>query len=203
MAGDAPPVRSPAGLPAWPALRPGLHVVRRDDRHLQVGIDPPHRLVVPDDPDTRRVLEALRVGTVPTVDTGAARRLVADLLAHGLVIDAAALDDALAGATDRAAVAATFAEHGDDAVRRLALRAAARIAVDAPPEPGQAATRLLRASGVGTVDPAEDADAVLVRLRGGDATLAARRGPAGRSTAPRRGARARRAGGRARSWSRA
>jgi hypothetical protein len=33
-----------------PVLRPGLHVVRRDDRHLQLGLDPPDRLVLADRP---------------------------------------------------------------------------------------------------------------------------------------------------------
>jgi hypothetical protein len=33
-----------------PVLRDGLDVVRRDDRHLQIGLDPPHRLILPEAP---------------------------------------------------------------------------------------------------------------------------------------------------------
>jgi hypothetical protein len=33
-----------------PVLRPGLHVVRRDDAHLQLGLDDPDRFVLPDRP---------------------------------------------------------------------------------------------------------------------------------------------------------
>src|SRR6478672_11597145 len=140
---------APGGSSARRALRPGLHVVRRDDRHLQVGVDPPHLLVVADDPETRRVLEDLRAGVPPALDTPAARCLVERLRARDLLIDAAARDVALGRASDRAAATAAFAEHGDDAGRRLAARARSRIAVDAPDDLGQAAGRLLRASGVG------------------------------------------------------
>ena len=42
--------RRPGTDLARPALRDGLHVVRRDDRHLQVGLDPPDRLVLADRP---------------------------------------------------------------------------------------------------------------------------------------------------------
>ena len=42
-----------------PRLRPGLVVVRRDDRHLQVGLEPPRRVVLPDLPDVRRLLDDL------------------------------------------------------------------------------------------------------------------------------------------------
>lgn len=48
---------APAIAMARPVLRPGLHVVRRDDGHLQIGLDDPDRLVLPDRPG---LLEALR-----------------------------------------------------------------------------------------------------------------------------------------------
>ena len=155
---DGPSV---AGLPRHPALRPGLHVVRRDDRHLQVGVDPPAVLVVPDDPETRRVLEDLRTGARPATSSPSARRLVADLLARGLVVDAAARDDDLRAASDRAAVAAAYAQFGDDARRRLTARAEARVLVEAPTDLGHAA-RLLRASGVALAARPDEATAALV-----------------------------------------
>jgi hypothetical protein len=39
-----------------PGLRSGLRVVRRDDHHLQIGLDPPDRLVLPDTPGLREAL---------------------------------------------------------------------------------------------------------------------------------------------------
>jgi len=60
-------------------LRPGLHVVRRDDRHLQIGLDPPWRLVVPDDPDVQGVLDDLVAGRPPAPTTAAGHRVLRDL----------------------------------------------------------------------------------------------------------------------------
>ncbi len=149
------------GLPGRPALRPGLHVVRRDDRHLQVGVDPPAVLVVPDDPESRRVLEDLRTGVRPATPSPESQGLVRELLARGLLVDAAARDTALGAASDRGAVSACYAQFGDDARRRLAARADARILVETPADLGRAAP-LLRASGVGLAVRPEEATAVLV-----------------------------------------
>jgi hypothetical protein len=66
-------------------LRPGLHVLRRDDRHLQVGLDPPWRLVVPDEPDVRRVLAALEAGDPPVPVTPAGHRVLHDLGEAGML----------------------------------------------------------------------------------------------------------------------
>jgi hypothetical protein len=68
-------------------LRPGLHVVRRDDRHLQVGIDPPWRLVVPDLPDVQRLLADLAAGRTPAPDTPDAHRVLLDLARAGMLLD--------------------------------------------------------------------------------------------------------------------
>lgn len=57
-------------------LRPGLHVVRRDDRHLQVGLDPPWRLVVPDRPEVQRLLDDLLAGRSPRLDSPEAHRVL-------------------------------------------------------------------------------------------------------------------------------
>ena len=60
-------------------LRTGLHVVRRDDRHLQIGLDPPWRVVVPDDPGVQAVLDDLEAGRIPTPATAAGHRALRDL----------------------------------------------------------------------------------------------------------------------------
>lgn len=69
------PATHPVTRPT-PRLRPGLHVVRRDDHHLQVGIDPPWRLVVPDRPDVRRLLDDLLTGRPPRLDSPEAHRVL-------------------------------------------------------------------------------------------------------------------------------
>src|SRR6478609_8621916 len=66
-------------------LRPGLHVVRRDDRHVQVGIDPPWRVIAPDEPDVHHVLTDLASGTPPAPATDAGHRLLRDLTTAGML----------------------------------------------------------------------------------------------------------------------
>ncbi len=67
-----------------PALRDGLHVVRRDDRHLQVGLDPPDRLVLDDRPGLQQTLTHLdRRPPAPL------RPVVDGLVRDGWVVDAA------------------------------------------------------------------------------------------------------------------
>jgi hypothetical protein len=66
-------------------LRDGLHVVRRDDRHLQIGLDPPWRVVAPDEPDVQRVLADLAAGSWPQPRTSSGHRLLRDLGAAGML----------------------------------------------------------------------------------------------------------------------
>jgi hypothetical protein len=67
-----------------PALRDGLRVVRRDDRHLQVGLDPPDRLVLDDRPGLHHTLTRLDrrppAELLPVLDR---------LVREGWVVDAA------------------------------------------------------------------------------------------------------------------
>lgn len=74
-------------LPARPVLHPGVPVVRRDDRHLQVGIDPPRCVVLPDEPEVRRVLDRLRSGDAPAPETEAGARALDRLVRAGLLDD--------------------------------------------------------------------------------------------------------------------
>lgn len=66
-------------------LRPGLHVVRRDDRHLQIGLDPPWRVIAADLPDVHRVLADLAAGSWPAPATTAGHRLLRDLTAADML----------------------------------------------------------------------------------------------------------------------
>jgi hypothetical protein len=66
-----------------PVLRPGLHVVRRDDAHLQLGLDDPDRLVLPDRPGLLEALRALpRVPHDPVL-----LQVVESLAESGWVVD--------------------------------------------------------------------------------------------------------------------
>jgi hypothetical protein len=67
-----------------PVLRDGLCVVRRDDRHLQIGLDPPDRLVVPDRPGLRETLSHLERRPPREL-----REVVDRLVADGWVVEAA------------------------------------------------------------------------------------------------------------------
>ena len=78
------------------SLRPGLHVARRDDHHLQVGVDPPWRVVLPDHPDVRRLLGDLTAGRSPTPVSAPAQRALADLASAGLLAEPEAAARAVA-----------------------------------------------------------------------------------------------------------
>jgi hypothetical protein len=67
---------------ARPALRAGLHVVRRDDQHLQIGVDEPDRLVLADRPGLHEALTHL--DRPPPDDV---RDVVERLVADGWVVD--------------------------------------------------------------------------------------------------------------------
>ncbi len=68
-------------------LQPGLHLVRRDDHHLQVGVDPPWRLVVPDQPEVRRLIDDLAAGRSPAPASPAAHRVLRELAAAGMLVE--------------------------------------------------------------------------------------------------------------------
>ncbi len=72
-------------LPARPRLRPGCHVVRRDDGHLQVGVDPPGRVILADRPDVVAVLDRLEDGR--PLPPGRDCEVVARLRLAGLLHD--------------------------------------------------------------------------------------------------------------------
>jgi hypothetical protein len=105
---------APATAMTRPVLRPGLHVVRRDDAHLQIGLDDPERLVLPDRPGLLDALWALpRIPHDPAL-----RRIVESLAGAGWVVDdhrrappappplALAVDALLADAVARACLVA-------------------------------------------------------------------------------------------------
>lgn len=105
-------------------LRPGLPVVRRDARTLQVGLHPPLAVRLPDAPEVRGLLASLRSGAVPAD--------LAPLAAHALEALRAADVVVPAGPEPASADALVLqAEFGADGVRRRAQRATQRIGVRA------------------------------------------------------------------------
>ena len=105
-------------------LRPGVPVVRRDADTLQVGLHPPLAAQVPDVPEVRALLEALRRGSAPGDLTPVAARALDSLLAAGLAFP-------VAPGTRRPEMAVAQAQFGADGVRRVAGRAGHRIGVRA------------------------------------------------------------------------
>ncbi|MEQ7845861.1 hypothetical protein [Nocardioides kribbensis] len=144
---------------ARPTLLPGLVVATREAGRLQVGLDEPRRVVLPDHPDVRRLLAALRDRTPPTPTTPEGVRALTALVAAGLVVDADLLDAAGAGTAGPGAVAAAFAAHGDAAALLLQRRSEAVVAVEGgdtvPVAATDLAVRLLREAGAGVADPGE------------------------------------------------
>ncbi|HET9423257.1 MAG TPA: hypothetical protein VFO49_19115 [Nocardioides sp.] len=134
-------------LPRRLRWRPGVHVVRRDGDHLQVGVDMPRRVILPDRPGVRALLAELPA----TADESHASAALRSLRAAGLVLEGGEPGSDSPG--DPAARRAAEAQFGEDAARRLAARADARIGLRAPPGPRATARRLLRGAGLGLAGP--------------------------------------------------
>ncbi len=137
-------------FPDHALLRPGVLVTRRDDGHLQVGLDPSLAMVTPDVPATRTFLRELAAGTAPVLGPSVTR-LAAELLARGLIIDGAELQGSLPCDTAGAhGTAAAYAHAGLGAAELLARRAARSVQVEAPGLPRELRglpRQLLSASG--------------------------------------------------------
>jgi hypothetical protein len=140
-------------FPDRPLLLPGVLVTRRDDGHLQIGLDPALSVVTPDVPAARELLRSLREGIAPEAAPAVAR-LSAELLGRGLVIDGDDLVvDLPASRAGAHAVAAAYAHADLGAHALLARRATRPVVVEASgplSELGDLAERLLDLSGVPT-----------------------------------------------------
>jgi hypothetical protein len=141
-------MRNDEWLPRRPCLRPGLRCVRRDSRHLQVGIDVEDRLVLPDDEPIRGLLADLAAGRRPALEGPEVGRWCRELVERGLVVDADALDAALRGPLPREAVLSAFAADGPSATARLAARRSSTVVVDAAGPWRASAMRAICAEGL-------------------------------------------------------
>lgn len=70
-----------------PRLRPGLHVVRRDAASVQIGLDPPHRVVLPADPGCLDFVESLRQGAATAPYDPLHNRILHDLRRADLLVE--------------------------------------------------------------------------------------------------------------------
>jgi bacteriocin biosynthesis cyclodehydratase domain-containing protein len=69
-------------------LRPGTHVLRRSATELQVGLDPRRAVVLPDLPEVRALLDALRSPATGLSEAQYAAPTLAQLAGSGLLVDA-------------------------------------------------------------------------------------------------------------------
>ena len=155
-------------LPHRPTLRPGLRVTRRDDAHLQIGLHPGLRVVLPDRPAVRQMLADLEVGRRPALDDLEVRRCAHALATRNLLVDAGDVARHLTSGLPRPSVLAAYATNGLDAPARLDARRAARVGVVADEATRVAALRLLGSVGLGVAVPRDTAAACLVVTAGGE-----------------------------------
>lgn len=148
-------------------LRPGLQVVNRDRRTVQVGLV--HAVVLPRDPVTDAVLEALSEGS-PLPSGGAADGLLRELVARSVVVPAevvAATNPT--HAPTGAAGAAVVAEHGQAAPEVRQRRRGTTVGLSGPADLLSGTEPLLRAAGV-AVTPLDEvpgrADVVVLASHG-------------------------------------
>jgi hypothetical protein len=127
--------------PATLVLRPGVAVVRRDATTLQVGLHPPLAVRVPDTPEVRSLLDALRGGTAPGDLSPTVARTLDSLLAAGLAFP-------IGPERARAELTTARAQFGADAVRRLAARDGHRVGIRADQHARAVVADLVAAAGL-------------------------------------------------------
>lgn len=133
-------------------LRPGLGVFRRDAGSLQVGTGP-DRVLLPDTPAVRRLLQAIGDGREPLPGDPEARRWALTLAERGLLAEA---DRFWRDVGRHPCALSAYAEEPTSAPDRLARRAAARVGCDLPAPCDREAAELLADAGVGVAtDPAQ------------------------------------------------
>lgn len=151
-------------------LRPGLHVVRRDDRHLQIGLDHPWRVILPDLPDVQRLLADLSAGRTPSPSTPESHRVLRDLVAADLLVDPAVR-------TDRTHALVAVEADGPAAADTLRLLRAADCRVTTSPADAATITILV-------AEGEPDRASVDTQVRAGRAHLVVSRSPAGFTVGP-------------------
>ncbi len=132
---------------------------------MQVGLDPPHRVVLADSPEVRRLLDDLRCGRRPPAGARPTREAaLARLVGADLVLDARAPTPPAGSRArpDVLGVASTRAWAGQDAATRLEARARLRVCLAGPSALVEPLGRLLAGAGVDLRPPATGGDLVVV-----------------------------------------
>lgn len=109
-------------------LAPGVHVVPRDDEHVQVGLDPPARVVVRRRPELLAALDALVRGRAPVVTGPEVATLLSALEAAGLLLPPRDPDAAPDPVASTGTVAVVDRGLGLDTLTRLLVRSGVRPA---------------------------------------------------------------------------
>lgn len=157
-----------------PVLRPGLQILRRDVRTLQLGHDWPGLAAIPDGPAVQAVLDAvdgfrdldgvlLAATEQPGLDVEACRVALTTLVEAGVVVDRVRAE---VPATRQRQTASWWLLAGPDGGGdEIAVeRAACRVWVDDPSDDGrlaEAARGLIASAGLGTAGDASSADLVV------------------------------------------
>jgi len=74
-------------VPDHPRLRPGVHAVRRDAEHWQIGLDAGSSVLVRDTPDARDLLDVLSGRTSCARTSSLPSRLLTELATHDLLLE--------------------------------------------------------------------------------------------------------------------
>lgn len=119
-------------------LRPGLVIARRDDSHLQIGLDPPLCAVLPATADVQHLLAALADGAPLAPTTPAGHRALQALREADLLVEAETV----------AANPLLAMQYADGAAARVAARSAASVGVEAPTGLRQVVEGMLRTAGL-------------------------------------------------------
>lgn len=135
-------------------LRPGSLITRHSNGWIQVGIERPRSVLLPDHPEVRALLARLRVGCGVPQSSAEAELAWRRLGAADLIVDADAFFHRLpADSALRAARAAAYADHGLEAPSRLGQRDRLGVEVDAGPDTAEV-EELLRSGGARVGGPA-------------------------------------------------
>lgn len=167
--------RHHAAYPSRPLLRPGVHVCRREDGRVQVGLDPRLAVTAPETEESHRILDGLRHGIPPPPLSDlspAGARLCSSLLDRGLVLDGDALLPALGSVETpeaRESLTALVVDSGaDPQLRHSRSRQLVGVSHQRLPRAARQCRQLLTTAGVGVREGTAAPVDVVLHLASGE-----------------------------------